>query len=57
MLKGAHYKGYVRPTIVYRSENGMEILSTVRSMVYAMCGVQLKDRKKAKDMILMLNLS
>ena len=28
-----------------------------RSMVIAMCGVQLKDRKRAKDLMLMLGLS
>ena len=51
MLKGAVYKCYVRPAILYGSEawclkeSEMKILRrTERSMVRAMCGVQLKDR-------------
>ena len=55
-LKGAVYKSYVRPAILHVSEawclkeNEMRILRrTERSMVRAMCGVQLKDRKRSMD--------
>ena len=51
-LKGAVYKSYIRPAILYGSEawclkeSEMGILRrTERSMVIVMCGVQLKDRK------------
>ena len=51
-LKGAVYKSYARPVILYGSEawylklSEMGILSrTERSMVRAMCGVQLKIAK------------
>ena len=38
-------------------EREMEILQrTERSMVRAMCGVQLKDRKSSTDLMLMLGL-
>ena len=50
--KGAVYRSYVRPAILYGSEewclkeSEMRILQrTERFMVRAMCGVQLKDRK------------
>ena len=53
---------YVRRTILYGSEawclkqRDIVILqTTVRPMFRAMCGVQLKDRKKAKNMMLGLN--
>ena len=49
-LKGAVCENYVRPTIMYASEawclkeSEMKILRRIeRSMVRAMCGVQLKD--------------
>ena len=49
--KGAVYKSYVRPAILYRSEawclkeSEMGILRrTERSLVRAICGVQLRDR-------------
>ena len=52
MLKGAVHKSYVRPTILYGSEawclkeSEMGILPRTKiSMVRAMCGVSLKDRK------------
>ena len=52
-LKGAVYKSYVRPATLYGSqacclkESEIGILQrTERSMVRAMCVVQLKDRKK-----------
>ena len=61
---GAVYKSYVRPAILYGSEawclkeSEMGILRrTERSMVRAMCGVQLKDRKRSKDLMLMLGLN
>ena len=53
-LKGAVYNCYVRPAILHGSEawclkeNEMGILRRKeRSMVRAMCGVQLKDRKRS----------
>ena len=63
-LKGAVYKSEVRPAILYGSEawclkeSEIGILRrTERSMVRAMCGVQLKDRKQLTDLMLMLGLS
>ena len=60
-LKGAVYKSYVRPAILHESEawclkeSDMGILHrTERSMVRAMCGVQLKDRKRSTDLMFML---
>ena len=62
-LKGAVHKSYVRPGILngseawFLKENEMGILRrTDRSIVRAMCGVQLKDRKISTDLILMLGL-
>ena len=59
---GAVYWSYIIPAILYGSEtfclkeSKMEILRrTERSMVIAMCGVQLKDSKKSKDLLLSLN--
>ena len=55
-LKGAVYKSYIRPAILYGSD--MRILRRKeRPMVRAMCGVQLKDRKRSTDVMLMLGLS
>ena len=54
------YKRYVRPAILYGSESWclkeseMGILRTKRSMVRAMCGVQLKNRKMYTDLMFML---
>ena len=63
-LKGAVYKSYVRPTILYGSEawflkeSEMGILRrTERSMVRAMCVVQFKDRKGSTDLMFMLYLN
>ena len=61
-LKGAVYKAYVSQTILYGSEESclkdMGILRrTERSMVRAMCGVQLKDRKRSMDLMFMLGLN
>ena len=63
-LKGAVYKSYVWPAILYGSETSylieseMGILRMIeRSMVRAVCGVQLKDKKRSMDFILMLGLS
>ena len=57
-LKGAGYKSYVRPAILYGSEafclkvSEMGILQrSDGSMVRAMCGVQLKDTKKSTDLM------
>ena len=53
-------KSYVRSAVLFggeewcQGENEMGILRTMRSMVRAMCGVQLKDSKRAKDWMLML---
>ena len=62
--KGAVYKSYVRPAILYGSETQClkqsEIGSfqrTERSMLRAMCGVQLKVRKKSTDLMFMLGLN
>ena len=64
MLKGAVYRSYVRLTKLYGSEawclieSKMRIVQrTKRSIVRAMCGVQLKDRKKSKDLMLLLGLN
>ena len=57
MLKGAVYESYIRPTILYGREVRWEFLRrTERSMVRAMCGVQLKDRKGSTDLMFMLGL-
>ena len=63
-LRGAVCKSYVRPSILYGSEawclkeSKMGILQrTERSMETAMCGVQVKDRKRSKDLMLMLGLN
>ena len=39
------------------SERKRETRRTERSMVRAMCGVQLNDRKRTKDLMLMLGLN
>ena len=59
---GAH-KSYVRPAILHGSEawclteSEVGILQRIeRSMVKAMCGVQLKDRKRSMDLMFMLGL-
>ena len=64
MLKGAVCNSYVRPVVpavLYGSdalclkESEMGVLRrTERSMVRAMCGVQLKDIKKSMDLMFML---
>ena len=63
-LTGAVYESYVRPAMLCGretwclTESEMRILrGTERSMVRAMCGVQLKDRKKSTDFMLMLVLN
>ena len=63
-LEGAVYKSYVRPAIQYgseawcRKESDMGILQrTEGSTVRAMCGVQLTDRKRGKDLMLVLCLT
>ena len=64
MLKGAVCKSYVRQAILYGSEawclkeSEMGIFRwTERSMVRAMCVVQLIDRKISTNLMLMLGLS
>ena len=37
-------------------QSEIRILKTERSMVRAMCGVQLKDRKRSTDLMSMLSL-
>ena len=63
-LKGAVYRCYVRQAILYGSEawclkeSEMGILRrTERSMVGAMCRVQLKDRIRSMDFMFKLGLS
>ena len=62
-LKLAVYKNYVRLAILCGSEawclkeSKMGISRTERSMMRAMCRVQLKDRKRSKDFMLMLGLN
>ena len=63
-LKGGVYRRYARPAVLhgseawYMKERDMEILQrTERSMVRAMCGVQLQDRKRSTDFMLSLSLS
>ena len=57
------YKSYVSPVILYGSEarclkeNDMGIFrSTERSMVRAMCGMLMSDKKRTKVLALMLGL-
>ena len=63
-LEGPVYRSYVRPEILYGSEtwwlkeSEMGILRrTERSMMGAMCGLQLKDRKRSTDLVFMLDFS
>ena len=63
-LKGVVYRSYIRPAIVHGSEawclkeSEIEILRRMeRSMVKAMCGVQLNNRKRSTDLMLMLGLN
>ena len=62
-LKGAVYKGYVRPAVLYGSEtwclkeSEMGILRRIeRFVVRAVCGVQLNDRKRSTDLTFMMVL-
>ena len=62
-LKWTVYISYLRPALLYGSEawclkeSEMGILQrTERSTVRAMCGVQLKDRKRSTDLMFMLVL-
>ena len=63
-LNDAVYWSYVRPAILYGcdawclKESDVAILwRTERSMVRAMCGVQLKDRKTSRDLMFILALN
>ena len=57
-------KSYVRPAILYGSEarclkkSMMAIFQWAqRSMVGAMCGIQIKDGKRGKDLMLIFGLN
>ena len=59
-LKGAVYRSYVRPEILYGSEawclkesEMVILLRTERSMVRVMCRLLLKDRKMSTDLMFM----
>ena len=63
-LKWAVYKSNVRPAILFGSEAWFlkesemgKLQRTERSMVRALCGVQLKDRKRSMDFMFMLGLN
>ena len=63
-MKRVVYKSSLKPTILYGSEvwclqeSEMRILQrTERSMVRPICAVQLKDRKRTADLMLMLDLN
>ena len=63
-LKEVVYKSYVRPAILHGSEawclkeSDMGTLRrTERCMARTMCGVQLKDRKRSMDLMLILALN
>ena len=63
MAEGAVYGSYVSPAMLCGSEawclieSEMEILQrTEGSMLRAMCGVQLNDRKRSTDLMFMLVL-
>ena len=63
-LKGAVYRSYVRPAILYESEawclkeSEIEILrKPERSIVRVMCGVQLENRKRSTYLMFVLGLS
>ena len=63
-VKGAVYKSYARPAILYASEEWClkeseigTLQMTERSMATAMCGVQLRDGKRSTDLIFMLGLN
>ena len=60
-LERAVYQSYVRPAMLYGSETWclrecemVNLQRTERSMVKAMYGVQLRDRKRSRQMMLML---
>ena len=62
-VKGAVYRSYVRPAMLYEGEalclreSEMGILrKKERSMVRQMCGVQLKDKKRSTDLMFMVGL-
>ena len=62
-LKGTVHRSYIRPAILYGSEarslkqSEMGISQRIeRSMVRAMCGVQLNDRKRSTYLMFMLGL-
>ena len=63
-VNGAVYKSYVRLAILFRSEvwcmkeTEFGILRmSERYMLRTMCGVQLKDRKRTRDLLLTLGLN
>ena len=64
MLVRIVFKNYVRPTFLIRSESWCSKISetrilqtTEKSIMRAICGAQLKDRKRAKDLMVLLHLS
>ena len=61
-LKVSVYKSYVGPAMLYGSKalclKQIEIFQrTERSMVRAVCGILLKDRKRCTDFMFMLGLN
>ena len=61
-MKGKVYKSYVRSAMLYGSktwrlrENEVAILRAERSMVRAMCGVKLVDKRNTVELMDMLGL-
>ena len=62
--KGNVHKSYVRPAILYGSEAWClkesemgNLLRTEKSMVRAMCGVQLKERKRSTNLMFILDMN
>ena len=64
MLKGAVCRSYVKLAMLYESEEWClkesemgTLQRTEKSMVRAMCGVQLKDRRRSTNLMFLLGLS
>ena len=56
-LKGAVYKSYVRPAALYGTEGMLNLRRMEGSKVRAICGVQLNDRERSTDFMMMLGLN
>ena len=63
-LIGAVYDSYAMPAILYgnkawcqKESEGVTLRRTDRSMVRAMCGVQIKDKERSSDLMFMLGLN